>query len=427
MKRFIRWLAYLTLGMSSLILFKLRGPYLPLLYTLKVLAGGIAPVLAVVGGLTGLLGLLRGDRRTAAAGVVGATLAGQHVQRTLNADAHFEAVFGADWALSLTPEQTKRMLSARWSLWLLRVPQARFEQDVVFYTIPETGRELLCDLWQPSDGVRRTGLAVIYFHGSAWHYMDKDIMTRPFFRHLVAQGHVVMDVAYRLAPETDIHGMVADVKHAVAWLKHNGARYGVNPERIVLAGGSAGGHLALLAAYTPDDPALTPDDLRDVDLSVCGVLSYYGTTDLCETYHGAVDSFTLGRPGTKLVRTALEITFKLLGVLRADQTLLDGPLLLENVLGGRPADLPDIYALASPLTYVRADCPPTLLIQGEHDWMVSVEQVRALYQALLAAGAPAAYLELPQTDHAFDLFLLPVSPAAQTALYHVERFLALLV
>jgi acetyl esterase/lipase len=65
---------------------------------------------------------------------------------------------------------------------------------------------------------------------------DKDFGTRPFFRHLVAQGHTVMDVAYRLCPEVDIYGMIGDVKRAIAWIKAEASCYGVNPEKIVLGG-----------------------------------------------------------------------------------------------------------------------------------------------------------------------------------------------
>ncbi len=93
-----------------------------------------------------------------------------------------------------------------------------------------------------------------------------------------------MDVAYRLCPEVDIYGMIGDVKRAIAWMKANASRYGVNPEKIVLGGGSAGGHLALLAGYTPQHPELTPEDLKSADLSVCGVISYYGPTDLLAGY-----------------------------------------------------------------------------------------------------------------------------------------------
>jgi acetyl esterase/lipase len=59
--------------------------------------------------------------------------------------------------------------------------------------------------------------------------MDKDFNTRPFFRHLATQGHVVMDVAYRLCPEVDIYGMIGDVKRAVVWMKTNAEKYGLDP------------------------------------------------------------------------------------------------------------------------------------------------------------------------------------------------------
>ena len=158
-------------------------------------------------------------------------------------------------------------------------PEPSWERDIAFWTIPDTERKLLCDLWRPGNG-NVSGLAIIYFHGSAWHMLDKDFLTRPFFRHLVAQGHTVMDVAYRLCPEVDIYGMIGDVKRAIAWMKANASRYGVDPKKIVLGGGSAGCHLALLAAYTPQLPELTPADIEDADLSACGVISYYGPTDL---------------------------------------------------------------------------------------------------------------------------------------------------
>ena len=78
-------------------------------------------------------------------------------------------------------------------------------------------------------------------------YLDKDFGTRSFFRRLASQGHVIMDVAYRLFPETDFMGMVHDAKYAIAWMKANAAVYGVNPDNIVIGGGSAGAHIALLA------------------------------------------------------------------------------------------------------------------------------------------------------------------------------------
>jgi acetyl esterase/lipase len=136
------------------------------------------------------------------------------------------------------------MVQKRWT-WLLRMkafPEPVWERDIPYWKIPGTDRELLCDIWRPVDG-NVYGLAVIYIHEGAWFIWDKDTYTRPFFRHLVAHRHTVMDISYRLCPEVDIYGMIGDIKRAIAWMKTNASRYGVNPVKIVLGGGSAGGHL----------------------------------------------------------------------------------------------------------------------------------------------------------------------------------------
>ena len=78
-------------------------------------------------------------------------------------------------------------------------------------------------------------------------------------RHKI--GLTTVPLNYRLADDADLFGMVGDVKRAIAWLKDHTATYGVDPQRIVVAGGSAGGNLALLAAYTPGCPLMTPDDI----------------------------------------------------------------------------------------------------------------------------------------------------------------------
>ena len=109
---------------------------------------------------------------------------------------------------------------------------------------------------------------LLYLHGGGYSAFDKGGPTETWFRHLTAQGHVVMDVAYRLIPEATVPEMQGDVKRAVAWLKRNAGRYGVDPHKLVLSGGSGGSHLALLAAYAPHHPLFTPEDVRGMDLSV---------------------------------------------------------------------------------------------------------------------------------------------------------------
>jgi len=289
-----------------------------------------------------------------------------------------------------------------------------WERDVVFWTVPDTDRQLLCDIWRPAD-CQVSGLAFIYLHGASWYFMDKDFGTRPFFRHLVAQEHTVMDVSYRLMPEVDIYSMIADVKRAVDWMKANASRYGVNPEKIVLGGGSTGGHLVLLAGYTPGHPELTLDDLISADLSVCGVISYYGPTGLLAIYqHWNLQQTVSLHP----VPIGENPDYK--------KNIRDSGR-LDILLGDHPQDVPDRYQLASPLTHVHPDCPLTLLIHGKQDFTIPVDPTNVLYTKLVESGVPAINVVFTWTDHGFDLLLPQTSPPAQSALYDVDRFLALLL
>jgi acetyl esterase/lipase len=81
--------------------------------------------------------------------------------------------------------------------------------------------------------------------------------------------------------------------------------------------------------------------------------------------------------------------------------------------------------LASPIHHVSASCPPTLMFQGTHDAVVPLRAARRLHRALEAAGVPVVYVEYPWAEHAFDLMYPPLAnPAAKSALYDLERFLA---
>ena len=230
-----------------------------------------------------------------------------------------------------------------------------------------------------------------------------------------------MDVAYRLIPETNVPAMQGDVKRAIAWLKRNAGRYGVNPDHIVLGGGSAGSHLALLAAYAPYHPLFTPEDVRGVDLSVRGVVGYYNAGDYRLESKAAVK------------RTALERA--LVGPLTSFFAIIAGSEIAVDdtgdwdpnlFLGGPPDEWPELYRQVSPIVHVGPAAPPTLQIVGEHDVYGGARSAAALHAQLQAAGVPSIAIRIPRTDHAFDLFFPEVSPAAQTAMYEVDRFLALM-
>jgi acetyl esterase/lipase len=413
-------LAYILSGLSLLmsVLFLIKLPMPPpgfLLLIPKLTAGALPPYWAIMGLVGAVIGWVYQALWAIPMGIVGAGMMIWYVWRCTRDHTGFEDAFGAGWKDQILPQQARHMVQKRWT-WFLKMkasPEPSWERDIPFWTIPDTDRQLLCDLWRPADG-NVSGLAIIYFHGGAWHVFDKDFGTRPFFRHLVAQGHTVMDVAYRLCPEVDIYGMIGDVKHAIAWMKANASRYGVNPEKIVLGGGSTGCHLALLAAYAPQHPELTPADIEDADLSACGVFSYYGPTDLLALYEYENQQKNVDRPPVPIGDP--------------DYTPKNDDIgRIDTLLGGHPQDVPHMYELASPVTHVNPGCPPTLLMQGDKDLLVPADATCALYKKLVEAGVPAINIIFPWTDHVFDLLFPQLSPPAQSALYDVDRFLALLL
>lgn len=430
---------------SILLFVRLRWPA-PVLWFIKLYASALSPLLALIGVFSTIVGTATHSSFISLVGSYVVLVYIIHIIRVTrppDVSGDFEQAFGPAWENHIKPGQKNYFLPGRTVLRLPAIPKPRFEQNIPFYTIPGANervprhhalrdRQLLCDIWQPPSTIIPSGWAFIYLHGSAWYFLDKDLGTRPFFSHLAAQGHVMMDVAYRLAPETDMMGMVNDVKRAIVWIKENAGTYGVNPNRIVVGGGSAGGHLALMAAYTANNPQFTPKELQAKDVSVCAVISLYGPTDLEAMYYHTNQHLTThdtpGRPKKAVPTQMPEWMKKGMGKdylrLGFDKGFVNAGA-FAPLMGGHPDECPETYALFSPVTHVHSDCPPTLLIHGEHDIMAPVKTTRILYTHLVEAKVPTVMHILPQTDHAFDLQLPNISPSAHNALYDVERFIAL--
>ena len=237
-------LAFILSGLSLLmsLLLLIGQPKFPLSFWLllpKLPAGALSPYWAIMGAAGMIIGWISGAYWAIPMGMIGTGVMLWYVWRNTRDHKGFEDAFGTGWEDQIPSQQAKRMVKRRWSFYLkMKSLEPIWERDVPFWTVPGTDRQLLCDIWRPSEG-NVSGLAFVYIHGGAWFIWDKDTYTRLFFRHLVAQGHTVMDVSYRLCPEVDIYGMIGDVKRAIAWMKENAPGYGVNPEKIVLGGASA--------------------------------------------------------------------------------------------------------------------------------------------------------------------------------------------
>jgi acetyl esterase/lipase len=416
-----RLVSFLSFGLTSFTVIQPRKGWGRLvLFIPKLFAGSFILFSGVLGFAGAILGwFLSRDVWSVVFGLGAAAIASRHIYRIVKCSLKVEDNIAGERA-ERSSNPSKTMLLYPWvGIWKER-PEPPCKKEVVIGQHPETGNPILADLWCPSDPANRSGLGLIYLHGSGWHYADKDFGTRHFFRHLNHQGHVIADLAYTLAPEADLFGMVADVKRAICWMKEHAQEVGINPKRTILMGGSAGGHLALLAAYTPNHPRLDPADIHN-DTSVHSVISYYGPPDLWAQFarFRELPGLTGKNKLERTFMTALEARFGF--------EVIPVHSLLPNFLGGTPSEIPDLYDLGSPIKQIGRKCPATLLLQGAHDFSGAALEVRKLYQALRNLDCPAFLLELPDTEHGFDLYKPKWSPAAQAATYITERFLASLV
>ncbi len=412
-------LAYILTGLSflmSILLFiKLKKIGMPLFA--KLAAAALSRIWALLGLTGAVLGWFFQAYIAIPIGLIGTFVMLWYVWANTRGHDGFESAFGAGWEDMITAEQAQRMLKKRRQLFvrMKASPEPILEKDLAFWKIKDTDRELLCDLWRPADG-NISGLAFIFLHGSGWAAGDKDFGTRPFFNHLVSQGHTIMDVAYRLCPEVQLDEMVGDAKRAVAWMKKNAAKYSVDPSKIILAGGSAGAHVAMLGAYSSNDTKFTPEDLKEIDLSVCGMVSYYVPVDLAVGYLPWMESnpnSDLPAPPTGTRLEGME------GIKYAGR--------MDLLLGGSPEEIPEVYKAAAPINHVSAQTPPTIFFQGTNDVLVPVEPTESLMAKLQETGVPAVKVIFPTTEHMFDFMFPQLAPAAQSALYDVDRFLALMV
>jgi acetyl esterase/lipase len=220
---------------------------------------------------------------------------------------------------------------------------------------------------------------VLVVHGGTWQSgTSRDFLA--LNGYLAARDYVVFSINYRLAPKWKFPAGRDDVLSALAYIKVYAKDLGLDPTRLALLGRSAGAQLALLAAYTANEPAIR------------GVVSVYGPTDL---------KFGYEHP--------------------ASRQLIDTRGVLEAYLGGSPAKADDAYFAASPINFVSPASPPTLLIHGMHDSHVLPEESERLESKLEQSTVKHLLVRLPWATHGCDWSFS--GPCGQITTYAVEHFL----
>ncbi len=226
-------------------------------------------------------------------------------------------------------------------------------------------RPLLLDLYLPPDA-KEPAPGFMFIHGGGWSGGDRADYAY-YCTRFAKRGYVVATISYRLSGEAKFPACVQDAKCAVRWMRANAAANNMDPDRIAVMGGSAGGYLAMMIGYSSDVPDLEGDGGNPgVSSRVNVVINGYGPTDLTEP----------------VAQTAPQVT---------------------GLLGKTYAEDADLFRRASPITYLTPDDPPTLIIQGTVDDTVPVGQNDLLAKKLAEIGVACQYVKFEGWPHTLDL------------------------
>jgi len=234
------------------------------------------------------------------------------------------------------------------------------------------GHRLLLDLYLPKD-VENPPL-VVWVHGGAWRRGSKTNMP---LADLVKNGIAVASVDYRLSTVARFPAQIHDCKAAIRFLRGNTTKYCFNGERIGIAGSSAGGHLAALIGVTNNFKELEGDigDYDDQSSSVQAIADYFGPTNFMTILQQST-------PHGLSVRVPA----------------------LELLLGDGPEAKPELACLASPVFHIDADDPPLLLIHGDQDPQVPINQSHELYGKYKEHQLPVRFEVVHGGAHGGDAF-----------------------
>jgi len=210
--------------------------------------------------------------------------------------------------------------------------------------------------------------------------------------------------------ESDIFKIVSELKRGIKLIKDDDR---FDFKNIILSGGSAGGHISLLTAYSQYQDIY---DQFDTKVTVDGIVAFYSPTDMFIDYD-------------KFVTNAGNEWYDKIGD-RIYSTQDNYPSLkeshiaaMETLFGGKPDTCEELYRLGSPVELIHDEVPPTLIIHGEHDSMTSFKAADNFYIKLKRKNLNADFVSLKNTDHAFDTMLQRISIPVDIAYTNMIKWL----
>lgn len=251
--------------------------------------------------------------------------------------------------------------------------EIKVEKDITYSKVGNV--ELKLDMARPEgDGPFP---AIVFIHGGGWAQGSRQAYSNAI-EQAAKRGYVAITISYRLmqydqekkettTAEPIFPAQIHDAKAAVRWLRANAKTYQVDPERIGVTGGSAGGHLSLLVGLAGPEAGLEGNGgYADYSSRVQAVVNVFGPTDMAACYE----------------TSSVAWIFRLF-------------------MGGTPHEAAETYKAASPVTYVSKDDPPVLTLHGDLDKLVPIAQAEILDQKMKEAGADHTLMIFKGHGHGF--------------------------
>ncbi len=237
-------------------------------------------------------------------------------------------------------------------------------KDIIYKTIDSTNLKL--DIYH-SKTINENKPLLVFIHGGAWKKGDK----HDYLRYLVdfaERGYITATIQYRFVDKAKFPAQLFDIRDAIVWLKKNSEKYNINKNKIVVIGGSAGGHLAMMVGYTEDSKEFNIANDSHYSSKVQAIVDIYGPYDLTTEYAREQSS-------------------------------------VKNLIGVSYNNGKELYEKASPKYYISKNDPPTLIFQGTLDELVPVSQSDRLAKHLKNVGVKVEYHRLEGWPHTMDLAL----------------------
>jgi acetyl esterase/lipase len=250
-----------------------------------------------------------------------------------------------------------------------------YYQTIPYKKLPE--KDLVFDYYQAE--LPSPAPCIVVIHGGSWAQGDSRQLP-DLNDYLANKGYNVAAINYRLAPKYQYPSPVEDTKDVIDYLCAHAEKLNIDTTNLVLAGRSAGGQIALMAGYTLNNK------------NIKGIITFYAPADM--------------EWGAKIKTT---------------RWVLDIDKVLNDYIGGSVYKVPEKYKACSAPEFVNANTPPTLIIHGAIDAMVSFEHSIRLQKKLNEYHVKNYFLDLPTATHGCDYNIN--GPSGQASTFAVERFI----